>query len=157
MPREDGWPGAWCLTPAGIMPPGWGPAMMSPAAGVGVGGQDRSESLVWAMDGSEAALGVAIMAHLRCGQAPLSPGDSGCPVSFSSQLHLVPRGGELVVRAGDRHRRLLCLPALPHCAGHHLLQSHQTVSVYGSGPEGAPAGLGAPPTPPPNCGLFFSL
>ena len=56
------------------------------------------------------------------------------------------RGGELVVGAGDRHRGMLCLPGVSHCACHHLLQSHQEVSIHPAlAPEGTQTGLRAPP------------
>lgn len=59
-----------------------------------------------------------------------------------------------MVRAGDRHRGMLCLPAVPHCAGHHLLQSHQAVSVDWLGALRAPQ-LGSGATPPtPIVGFF---
>lgn len=107
-------------------------------SGVGVGlgaGQVREPHLG---DGwQRGPPGVAVMAARPC-----SSGETqAAPVSFSSQLHRVPRRGDLVVRAGDRHRRGLCLPAVPHCAGGHLLQSLQAVSVHRPGPEGAPAGV----------------
>lgn len=77
---------------------------------------------------------------------PRSLRDTQTPVSSSSQLYLVPRGGQLVVGAGDHHRCRLCLPGVSDCAGHHLLQSHKEVSVQpqrpGGGPSGSPARLG---------------
>ena len=51
-----------------------------------------------------------------------------------------------MVRAGDRHRGMLCLPAISHCACHHLLQSHQEVSVHPElEPDGTLTGLRVPP------------
>lgn len=99
------------------------------------------------MDGGEASLAVT------CDGSPLTPawthtsGDTqAAPVSFSSQRYLVSCGGELVVRAGDCHRGMLRLPGISHCACHHLLQSHQEVSVHPAlEPEGTLTGLRAPP------------
>lgn len=78
-------------------------------------------------------------------QTHLAHSETQTLVSFSSQLYLVPCGGQLVVGAGDHRRCRLCLPGVSDCAGHHLLQSHKEVSVQPQcqvEPLGSPAGLG---------------
>lgn len=108
--------------------------MMSPAAWRGGGGDGRTgwRGFIWVMDAGEASLGVChTTVHLWRPPGPTRSGDAqAAPVSFSSQRYLVSGRGELVVRAGDRHCGMLCLPGVPHCACHHLLQSHKKVSAH---------------------------